>query len=203
MEYGRAMDRDALHTWIVSRRSADKLVEPGPSPADLGRVLAAAGTVPDHGQLRPYRFVIVAGEGRQAFGHALAEAARERKPDLPDAKLDGIRAKALRSPSLIAIIASPKPGKIETWEQVATASCTGYAIVLAAHALDIGAVWKSVPFTRGKGLTELFSLHATEEVLGWVHLGTPMKALPEPRRPFDVSTVTTVLDGGTPRPFHP
>jgi nitroreductase len=195
------MDRDALHTWIVSRRSVDKLGDPGPSQADLTRILAAAGTVPDHGQLRPYRFVVITGEGRAAFGNALAEAARERKPETPEPKLDAMRAKAMRSPTSIVIIASPKPGKIEIWEQVATASCTGYAIVLAANALGIGAVWKSVPFTKGKGITELFALAPTEEMLGWIHLGTPLKEIAEPRAPLDVSTVTTVIDGAGPRPF--
>jgi nitroreductase len=196
------MDREALHSWIVSRRSIDKLGDPGPSQVELSKILAAAGTVPDHGQLRPYRFVIVTGDGRAAFGQALAEAAKERKPETPEPKLEAMRAKALRSPTLVAIIASPKPGKIETWEQVATASCTGYAIVLAANALGIGAVWKSVPFTRGKGITELFALGPTEEMLGWIHLGTPQKAN-DPRPPLDIATVTTLMDGTAPRPFTP
>jgi nitroreductase len=97
-------------------------------------MLSAAGTVPDHGELRPFRFAVISGDGRTAFGNALAEAARERNPALSDPTLDGIRAKAQRSPTIIAVIASPKPGKIEVWEQTATAACAGYAIVLAASA---------------------------------------------------------------------
>ncbi|HEY6724034.1 MAG TPA: nitroreductase [Polyangiaceae bacterium] len=186
---------------IVTRRSASMLGEPGPSDAELAQLLAAAVTVPDHGQLRPFRFAVVSGEGRSRFGAALAAAALERKPELNEHALENIRGKALRSPTLIVLIASPKTAKIELWEQNATAACTGYAIVLAAHALGIGAVWKSVPFTRGASLAELFSLGSTEELIGWIHLGTAIHTAP-PREPFDVSSITTVIDGGRPRPFR-
>lgn len=187
---------------IVARRSASMLGSPGPTDAEIAQLLAAAATVPDHGQLRPFRFAVVCGDGRIAFGAALAAAALERKPGLNEHALENIRGKALRSPTIIVLIASPKPAKIELWEQNATAACTGYAIVLAAHALGIGAVWKSVPFTRGGGLCELLSLGPTEEMIGWIHLGTTIHAAPQ-RDPFDVSSVTTVIDGSAPRPFRP
>ena len=193
---------DALFEFLLSRRSATSLGPPGPSNADLERLLSVSVTVPDHGQLRPFRFAVVSGDGRTAFGNALADSALERKPELPERALESMRAKALRSPTSIVLIASPKPGKIEVWEQNATAACTGYAIVLAAHALGIGAVWKSVPFTRGQGLTELFNLGPAEEVIGWIHLGTSTQE-PAEREPFDVSAVTTIVDGATPRPFQP
>lgn len=195
------LDRATLLDSILTRRSATTLGAPGPSTEQLAKILAAAGTVPDHGQLRPYRFAVVSGEGRAAFGNALAESALERRPELTATALDGVRSKAQRSPTLVVLIASPKPGKIEAWEQVATAACAGYAIVLAAHALGVGAVWKSVPFTRGKGLTELLRLGPTEEMLGWIHMGTSMSEASPARPPFDVSAVTTLIDGNTPRPF--
>ena len=148
---------------LLSRPAISTLGAPGPTRAQLDQLLLAAGTVPDHGRLRPYRFAIIEGDGRAAFGDALARAAAERKPGLSEGALDAMRAKAFRSPTSIAVIASPKPGKIERWEQHATAACTGYAIVLAAHALGVGAVWKSVPFTRGQALTELLGLTDAEK----------------------------------------
>jgi nitroreductase len=189
--------------FILSRRSATKLGPPGPTDSDLARILSAAATVPDHGQLQPFRFVVVSGDGRATFGAALAKAAKKRKPELSDAALEGVSAKALRSPALIVLIASPKPGKIEAWEQLATAACAGYAIVLAAHALGIGAVWKSVPFTRGKGLKKLLGLGPGEEMLGWIHLGTPTKTAEPIRKKLDLAALTTVIDGEVPRPFRP
>lgn len=162
----------------------------------LEKILQAAGTVPDHGLLRPFRFVVAEGDGRAQFGDALLKVGQERMPGMPAAKLEKLRAKAFRSPTLVAVIASPVPGKVEAWEQVATAACAGYAICLAAHALGVGAVWKSVPFTKGQALTETLGLADGEEMLGWIHLGTETRAEATPaREAFDVSAKTTVLDG--------
>lgn len=192
-----------LLNFLISRRSASTLGPPGPSLDQIKQILSAAGTVPDHGQLRPFRFVVVSEEGRAAFGQALAEGALEHKPHLSEQALDGVRAKTQRSPALIVLIASPKPGKIEVWEQVASASCSGFAIVLAAHALGVGAVWKNVPFTRAQALTRLLGLGADEQMLGWIHLGTSTKDPAVARPPLDLPTVTTLLDGDALRPFEP
>lgn len=182
--------------FMLSRRSAGTLGAPGPTREQLDRMLLATGTVPDHGRLRPFRFAVVDGDGRAAFGDALARAAAERKPEMSEAAREGVRAKAFRSPTIIVLIASPKPGKIEKWEQHATAACAGFAIVLAAHALGVGAVWKSVPFTRGQALTELLGLGEAEEMLGFIHLGTPTGAEPTAARPaFDLAEVAIMIDG--------
>lgn len=189
--------------FLLSRRSATALGSPGPTRDQLDRILLAAGAVPDHGLLRPFRFVIVEGDGRLELGRGLAEVAAERRPGMPEAKLDGIRAKALRSPTIIVIIASPKPGKVEVWEQHATAACAGYAITLAAHALGVGAVWKSVPFTKGPALTEILGLAEPEEMLGWIHLGTSIKdETAPPHAPLDLSVLATVIDGDGRKPYR-
>lgn len=181
---------------VLSRRSAPVLKEPGPTHAELAQILKAAGTVPDNGGLRPYRFVVVEGEGRAVFGDALAQTAAEHRPNMPAAGLDKIRAKAFRSPTLVALIASPRSEKIERWEQLATAACAGYAVVLAAYALGIGANWKSVPFTRGAALARVLGLADGEEMFGWIHLGRASEEVaPAPRAPLLLADVVTQLDG--------
>jgi hypothetical protein len=49
----------------------------------------------------------------------------------------------------------------------------------------------------------LFGLGATEEVIGWIHLGTSTKPITKARAPLDVANVATIIDGGPPRPFQP
>lgn len=190
--------------FLMTRRSAGTLAAPGPSRAQLDQLLQAAGTVPDHGRLRPFRFAVIEGEGRAAFGEALAKVAQERRPDMPAGGLDKMRSKAQRSPTIIVVIASPKPGKIEVWEQHATAACAGYAIILAAAAIGVGAVWKSVPFTRGTGLKELFGLADTEEMLGWIHLGTEdADEAPVARPNLDLAETAILVDGSGVTSYRP
>lgn len=190
----------AIFDFLLTRRSAPALVEPGPSREDLAKILSAAASAPDHGGLRPYRFVVAEGQGRELFGDALAKAAAELRPTMPAAGLEKIRAKAFRSPTVVAVVASPKGTKIERWEQVATCASAGYAIVLAAQALGVGAVWKSLPFTKAKALDDALGLSPEEEMLGWIHLGTT-EGEAGPRAPLDFAAHVSVLEGEGRRGF--
>ena len=58
--------RDAL-SFILERHSQSDLQEPVPQGEELKLILEAGLNAPDHGRLRPYRFVIVAGEDRQSL----------------------------------------------------------------------------------------------------------------------------------------
>lgn len=181
---------------LLERRSTSALGGPPPSRDEIALLLQAAATVPDHGELRPYRFVVVdSPEGQQRFGDALADAGVEAKPELPPGLQDKLRKKAYAAPALVVVVASPIEGhKIPVWEQIATASCTGYAIVLAAHALGLGAIWKSAPVLRGKSIDAALALGAGEQVLGWINLGRPTKTL-EPRAAVEPKAHALGADG--------
>lgn len=89
-------------------------------------------------------------------------------------------AKAGRKPSfgpvLVVIIASPRPHPtVPEWEQVASATLTGYAMELAATDLGVGAVWKSGRHLEGAPMRRLLSLGPGERVLGWIVLGTAVE----------------------------
>ena len=127
---------------IIGRHSAPALTDPAPTDQQLAAILRAAASVPDHNKLRPYRFVVVRGDARQRFGEALAASAVAAGAD--DITIAKARRKPLFGPLLVAIVASPVAhNSVPEWEQVATASLTGYAMILAAAALGVGAVWKS------------------------------------------------------------
>ena len=57
---------------LLTRESATKLEAPGPSEAELDRIFESAGRAPDHGKLRPWRFVVIPTDRREAFGELLA-----------------------------------------------------------------------------------------------------------------------------------
>jgi nitroreductase len=193
---------DALGV-ILSRRSIASLTEPGPSDQQLRDILATATTVPDHGSLKPWRFVVVRGAGRDEFGDALADAALEVSPELPEKGLEKLRNKAFLAPVLVVVIASPQPSeKVPEWEQVASASCTGYALALGAHTVGLGAVWKSANYLSGRRLTSLLSLTAEEKILGWVAIGTPTKDDPRPPNEPAPQDHASVLDGPTLQPYQ-
>lgn len=191
---------------ILGRRSPAALTEPGPTSEQLDILLRAATTVPDHGRLQPWRFVVVQGGGRDRLGEALVGALLEVEPDASAPMIDKMRAKAFVAPTTIVLVASPRPSvKVPRWEQVASAACTGYAIMLAARALGLGAMWKSTTIRSGRHLADLLGMTDTEELLGWVNvggaaeLGAPERIRPEP----DLTKFVTVLDGPRPGSYAP
>lgn len=155
---------------IVDRRSAPALTTPGPTDAQLRAILGAATSVPDHGRLRPYRFVVIAGEARRRFGAALREAAEAAGAD-PVTIVKATR-KPMFGPLQVAIIASPRQHPtVPVWEQEATAALTGYAMELAAAALGVGAAWKSGQHLDREPIRRLLGMTPGERLLGWVNLG--------------------------------
>ena len=70
-------DRSSALSLLETRRSGRprEMVAPGPTTAELERILTIAARTPDHGKLSPWRFVIV---GRRP-------ARRARRPARPRA----------------------------------------------------------------------------------------------------------------------
>src|SRR6266545_650439 len=101
---------------IMTRRSSGRLVEPAPSAGDLDALLRAAMAGPDHGRLRPWRFVVVRGPGLERLGEVFAKAHAAREPTVPAAELERTRGKPLRAPLIVAVVSSPKPSpKVPRW----------------------------------------------------------------------------------------
>jgi nitroreductase len=196
----------AVHSGWIEELGAPR-AEPAregtpPSADDLRRILETATTVPDHGGLRPWRFAVVTESGRQQLGDALVAGLHElRGSDLPAAMVEKMRKKAYAAPCTVAVIASPDPGSnVPVWEQVASASCTGYALVLGAVALGFGAVWKSAAVLETPPVRRLFDLGDDEDLLGWVNIGSPapMKERRAGRgfEAVDLDELVTVLGDG-------
>ena len=122
---------DAL-TALTTRSSAVRLVDPAPTGAALTAILAAGARAPDHGHLRPWKFVLVRGAARDKLGQLLAIALRAREPDAPEALVAKERARALRAPLIIAVVATVRAHpKIPAIEQVISAGA-------AAQNMQIG-----------------------------------------------------------------
>lgn len=187
---------------IFSRKSISTLTEPVPNANDLKLILQAATTVPDHNQLKPYRFVIVSGENRDSFAEALVSVAKSKRPNMNEQELKKVSQKAFAAPMQIIILSSLQESKIPPWEQEATVACTGYAITLAAHSLGYGAIWKSFNL-EGEELNQLLNLKNNERMFGWINIGTPKTMNDEPRQFKKLEEYVSVLKNGTLKAFIP
>ena len=66
---------------VLTRQSVAPafLREPAPDDAALERILAAGASAPDHGRLRPWRFILIRGAARARLGALFAEALLKRE----------------------------------------------------------------------------------------------------------------------------
>ncbi|MGH8277933.1 MAG: nitroreductase family protein, partial [Steroidobacteraceae bacterium] len=124
--------------FLARRRSAAALTlaAPGPTDAELARLLRLAARAPDHGKLSPWRFTILRGEAKALFVQAL-EAIAAQRPDAPKAaaKLGKIRL----PPVTVAVISRYVEGEIPEWEQRLSAGAVCMLLILAAQAMGFGA----------------------------------------------------------------
>lgn len=177
---------DDLLALLHGRRSRPSLVAPAPDAARLDELLRAACAGPDHGRLRPWRFVVIDAAGRTALGDAFAAATAERLPSASTTDLTHARAKAQRAPMIVVVVGAPRPHpKIPIREQRAAATCVAYGLTLAAHARGFGAMWRSGWYGGAPKVRVHLGLAEYEEVAAWVYLGTPAGHAPPPRPAID------------------
>jgi nitroreductase len=175
---------------LLSRASTAELTDPSPDEAALQQILAAAVRAPDHGKLRPWHFCIIRGEARNQLGDLFAEALLHREPDSTPAQVAKERAKPLRSPLTIAVIAQVVEGhKIPVFEQILSAGAAAMNILNAAHALGFGAKWVTGANCYDPCFLAEFGLEPTDQLAGFIHIGTP-KSTPSAER-LDPALLTT------------
>ena len=127
---------------LLSRASVTDFEEPGPDDEAIRMILSAAVCAPDHGKLRPWRFYVIRGAARTRLSELFACALARRDPAAGDAQLAKERAKPLRSPLTIAVVARVVEGhKIPVLEQVISTGAAAMNILNAVHALGFGAKW--------------------------------------------------------------
>lgn len=177
-----------LHRLSVPSRL---LGEPGPDANQLHTLLSAAVRVPDHGKLTPWRFIRIHGPARRQLGDLLAARQLERDPAAPPAVVEKDRQRFDHAPLILAVVAALVPGhKVPEQEQLLSAGCACFSLLLAAQALGFGAQWLTGWAAYDAAIAQRLGLSENERIVGFVHIGTPREAAPERPRPDPLSRLS-------------
>jgi nitroreductase len=162
-----------------------KMAEPGPDTAARRRILEAAAAAPDHGRLRPWRFLMVEGEGRVRLGELFAAAIRASGEPVSDMEMEKQRTSPLRAPLIIVVVTRlhRQQTKIPDVEQVASAAAAAQNMLIAAHALGFAAKWTTGRNAYDPIVREGLGLSPDEAILGFVFIGSPAGAVAQTERP--------------------
>jgi len=180
-------DRSSILSLLETRRSAKprELVGPGPTRAEMTRIVTIAARTPDHGKLFPWRFVTVARDQRDALARLLADALATEDPDALAAKAQKAAEFADYAGELVVLISAPIAGhKIPLWEQELSCGAAGMNLLLAAHALGYTAGWVTGWQAYSEKVRAAFCAPG-ERIAGFIFIGHAGRELEErPRAPL-------------------
>lgn len=163
------MTTDSLEL-LTTRRSTKNLTAPAPDELQLDTILQAAGQVPDHGDLRPWRFVVIKSEAGMARFRQLLKDSVEHFNFGEEAMQKAERVGNM-APLVLAAVAKPQAGKPE-WEQHLSAGCAVYAAQLAAKAQGFDNVWITGMWVNSPLLREAFACTEKEKIIALLMIGT-------------------------------
>jgi len=181
---------------LLSRDSALKLEAPGPSGAELQDMLQSAVRAPDHGRLRPWRFVVINSDKRERFGEIMAESMRRKMPDAAPDMLQRERDKALRAPVIVVVAAHLAKGhRIPAIEQLSAVAAATQNLMLAAPAKGYGAMWKTGDAAYDPVVRQQLGLDADDEIIGFLYIGTRTGGASPPERIAKAQDYVSVFAG--------
>ena len=192
-------------TLIHSRRNVSprRPIEPGPSAEQLQDILGAAAAAPDHGQLLPWRFVVVPIAQRERLADVFGLALQDRDPSATAEQVESAREKAHRAPFLMLAIARladhpVPPGaasgrgsehplaidvEVNDAERLVSLGCAIQNVLLSAHAAGFGTGVTSGQALASARLRALFNLQEREQAVCCINIGSVAKNKPSPVRP--------------------
>ncbi len=167
---------------LLKRRSlvAMNLVPPGPDSEELETILRCAIRVPDHKGIFPWRIQIADKETKDKL-HA-------RLPDLHQgdpASLEKTNAKEPKEAPLLLIVSSQTTStKAPRSEQILSGATVCQNILIASAALGYRSQWLTEWFAYNDGVKDLLGVPRSEEIIGFIYIGSenqPPKERPRPQ----------------------
>ncbi|WP_106769160.1 nitroreductase family protein [Paenibacillus faecalis] len=163
---------------IRTRRSMGKVKQDPVPQESIEQILEAGTWAPNHKHTEPWRFFVMREGGRELLGNVLADVAESKASEKSKEEVTALREaaqrKALRSPVIIgvAVVPSDDPKVIELEEYGAVFAAI-QNMLLQAHALDLGAIWRTGDPCFHPLMNKAFGLREKDKMLGFIYLGVP------------------------------
>ncbi|GAA0453732.1 nitroreductase [Alkalibacillus silvisoli] len=185
---------------IHERRSIGKVKDQPIEDEKIEKILEAATWAPNHFHTEPWKFFVLKEEGRRPLGRTLADIAKDEMDDPMteecQAKLERIEQKPFRAPVIITVAVTPsEKEKVIYLEEIGAVNSAVQNMLLAAHGLGLGAIWRTGKPTYHPKMKQQFGLREQDEVLGFIYLGYPdAKKEKGTRTPFQEKTTWMTTD---------
>jgi nitroreductase len=182
-----------LYEALRGRRSIGRMHNTPVAKEVIEQILEAGNWAPSHHATEPWRFFVMTEDGRHILGDAYADIAA-LSAQVDSEELTSFRAKhsakAFRAPVIIAVSVQPSSEKhVNRMEEYAAAHAAVQNMMLAAHALGLGSIWRSGEPMYHSRMKQAFGLQEEEELVALLYLGiADMPVLEGKRRPYQEKT---------------
>lgn len=172
---------------LLNRSSEPRLGDPAPDQKTLDQAFACAARAPDHALLRPWRYLVIEGEGLNRLGELFASTCA---PDAPEKDRNKLLQAPLRAPMLIVGIACHQPHpKVPEQEQTMSAAVGMGYMLLALQSAGYGGMWRTGAMAHHPAVAEGLGLASHESITGFLYVGSVVSEKPGVPRPETSSFV--------------
>lgn len=189
MQDDSQVNADGMYAAIRHRRTAGKLhPERLPPREQIERLLEACTWAPNHKLTYPWRFIVIAGEARQAMGELYKNLTLEDAPERSAevlARANVAAKKPLRAPVTILVWCQTEDPPRRRKEDYAACAAGIQNMLLLAENMGLAAKWNTGAVVDDPRFKAHFGLAREAEVVGLIYVGYVDGTLPAPppRRP--------------------
>jgi nitroreductase len=161
-----------VYTAIRSRRDyVEEFAAACPPREVIERLIEAATWAPSHRRTEPWRFHVLAGQGRAAMGEAVAAWLAE-SGEAGEGPQQAARVRLLRAPVIIVLSQAGSPDDaVRDLEDYAATSCALQNLLLAAEAEGLAAHTSTGVMVQYAGAKQYLGLEPHDRIVGYVYLG--------------------------------
>ncbi|MGV2114454.1 nitroreductase family protein [Agrobacterium salinitolerans] len=171
-----------------NRRSVPPALLRAPAPSDekLNDILMVASRVPDHGNLVPWRFILVRDHQASDLLEEFLRAhdAEEQNEGVKSAMISRLRAWLIGPPATVFLVWRPdKAAPFPELDQLLCAGAVATTFLHAVHAEGFGSIWLTGWPCSSERVRQIMGLDPHERLIGLFPLGTPTRRPAERARP--------------------
>ena len=138
-------------------------------------MVEAALRAPDHGRLKPWRFIAVAGEARAKLGKVFTSAFAARTPGATKAQLPLVLS--------VAAVITPDHPSVRVIDRQLAAGAAAMNLLTDACMLGRGVIWLTGGSCDDPVVKQPLDPKAHDFIAGWLHLVSPAERRPSSSRP--------------------
>lgn len=161
---------------IKRRRSIGKMTDARPTREQIEQLLEAATHAPNHHNVQPWKFIVLAGNAREKLGNVMAMSLADRLEETTSEKAQAIlnkeRNKPLRSPVVIVVVAEPiKQPKVMEIENIAATAAAVQNMLLTAEEMGLACMWRTGDAAYDPKVKRWLGLEPGEHIVAFLYVG--------------------------------